>query len=280
MGQSVFGTQVDLFGPSSPMNCACGMGLGSTGSGLPPSVDVSQVIFTRFNTVTGQNAVVTEMLALSLSSLASQALAAAPEQLFPGSTWFGFSGQIQPFTPPQLGPDEVFMMNFVVDFDPADLPALNGLPVQFAAGVGDPRDGLPDFEDPVHPVTFFGPDAVPPCVPTDTLLCLNDGRFQVAVDWRSATRPLGPAKVVGCLSDDSGILRFLDPDNWEFLVKLLRGCDINQKFWVFYSATTNVEFTLTVTDTQAVPPRIKQYTNPLGMPAPPVQDTSAFATCP
>jgi hypothetical protein len=47
---------------------------------------------------------------------------------------------------------------------------------------------------------------------------------------------------------------------------------------VFFAATTNVELHLTVTDTQTG--KIKTYFNPLGTAAPPIQDTSAFATCP
>jgi len=52
----------------------------------------------------------------------------------------------------------------------------------------------------------------------------------------------------------------------------------NGRFFTFYSAGTNTEIKVTVTDTQ--PPRRKIYFNPLSKPAPPVQDVSAFATCP
>ena len=63
------------------------------------------------------------------------------------------------------------------------------------------------------------------------------------------------------------------------LVKVLNACiPPFDRYWFFYAATTNVEFTLTVTDTQA--DVIKSYRNPLGRPAPPIQDTQAFATCP
>jgi len=50
------------------------------------------------------------------------------------------------------------------------------------------------------------------------------------------------------------------------------------RFWVFYGATTNVEFHVTVTDTVEL--RQKRYDNPQGMVALPVADTQAFATCP
>lgn len=52
----------------------------------------------------------------------------------------------------------------------------------------------------------------------------------------------------------------------------------NSRFFTFYSPGTNVDLIVTVTDTRPV--RRTIYFNPLGKPAPPVQDVSAFATCP
>lgn len=52
----------------------------------------------------------------------------------------------------------------------------------------------------------------------------------------------------------------------------------NGRLFTFYSAGTITEIKVTVTDTQ--PPKQRIYFNPLGKPAPPIQDTSAFATCP
>jgi hypothetical protein len=48
---------------------------------------------------------------------------------------------------------------------------------------------------------------------------------------------------------------------------------VDGHFWVFYGSLTNVEFTLTVTDTQTG--AIKTYFNPQGQLAS-VADTSAF----
>jgi hypothetical protein len=120
----------------------------------------------------------------------------------------------------------------------------------------------------------------PACPPSATdLLCLNNDRFTVRGTWRTqfGTRGVAP-RVLGVPNDDSGLLYFFNPDNWEILIKVLDGCPVNNHFWVFYAATTNVEFTLTVTDTQAQ--EVKVYGNPLGMTAEPIQDTQAFATCP
>jgi hypothetical protein len=62
------------------------------------------------------------------------------------------------------------------------------------------------------------------------------------------------------------------------LIKVLDGCNINNRYWVFAAATTNVEYTLRVTDTETG--ASKQYRNPLGQASPAITDTSAFATCP
>jgi hypothetical protein len=62
------------------------------------------------------------------------------------------------------------------------------------------------------------------------------------------------------------------------LLKVLNGCAINNKYWVFYAATTNIEFTITIVDTFTN--TTKTYTNPINTPAAPVTDTQAFSTCP
>jgi hypothetical protein len=79
-------------------------------------------------------------------------------------------------------------------------------------------------------------------------------------------------------SDDSGLLWFFDEANWELLVKVIDGCGYNNRYWVFGSAATDVEYQLVVTDTQTGEDAV--YTNALGQRAAAINDTSAFATCP
>ncbi len=62
------------------------------------------------------------------------------------------------------------------------------------------------------------------------------------------------------------------------LVKVLDGCTVNERFWVFAAATTNVEFTLRVEDT--LTEVVYTHVNPLGSAAEALTDTAAFATCP
>jgi CSLREA domain-containing protein len=115
-----------------------------------------------------------------------------------------------------------------------------------------------------------------PCVANDTTLCLHGGRFRVTVAWRTGDGA-GPGHVVPGASTDSGLLWFFHPANWEMLVKVLDGCGLGGHWWVFFAATTNVEYTLRVEDTATG--ELREYTNPAGRLSPTVADTGAFA-CP
>ncbi|MEM9553954.1 MAG: fibronectin type III domain-containing protein [Acidobacteriota bacterium] len=116
------------------------------------------------------------------------------------------------------------------------------------------------------------------CTPDTLGACLQDGRFRVAIDWRDFEGTDGVGRVVPFGSNDSGLFWFFGPNNWEVLIKVLDGCGVNNRFWVFSAATTNVEYTLTVTDTETG--AFQEYFNPLGRLAPAITDTSAFVGCP
>jgi hypothetical protein len=62
------------------------------------------------------------------------------------------------------------------------------------------------------------------------------------------------------------------------MVKVLNGCGLNNRWWLFSAATTNVFYRLEVTDVTTGTSKI--YFNYPGPPAPAVTDTDAFATCP
>ena len=74
-----------------------------------------------------------------------------------------------------------------------------------------------------------------------------------------------------------GLFWFFGADNPEMLIKVIKGCTVNNHFWVFYAAGTNVGFTVTVTDTKTG--HQVTYTNHDLTAAPPVQDTNALS-CP
>jgi hypothetical protein len=152
----------------------------------------------------------------------------------------------------------------------------------------------PDPADPCNPLNntvdgrfalFFPTIAAflqPPidvCTATSTNLCLLDERFKVEVTWENFLGEIGQGEVVPFGSPDSGLFFFFDPDNWEMLVKMTDACNSPfDSYWFFAAATTNVSYSIRVTDTQTG--AFKQYFNPLGNAAAAITDTSAFSTCP
>jgi|CXWL01.1.fsa_nt_gi hypothetical protein len=115
------------------------------------------------------------------------------------------------------------------------------------------------------------------CVPDFQHVCLNQGRFEVAATWQTLQPSSGDADAVR-LTSDTGYLTFFDAANVEVVVKVLDACGVNNHFWVFASGLTNVDTEITVTDTASGVTRI--YNNPQNTAFQPIQDTSAFATCP
>ncbi|HEX7185436.1 MAG TPA: ELWxxDGT repeat protein [Thermoanaerobaculia bacterium] len=111
------------------------------------------------------------------------------------------------------------------------------------------------------------------CTPSATRLCLQDGRFAVEARWRDFQGGTGAGRAVPLSGGDTGYFWFFGADNVEVVVKVLDGRPSNGKFWVFYGALSNVEYTLTVTDTQTG--QVRTYTNPRGRLAS-VADTRAF----
>jgi hypothetical protein len=83
----------------------------------------------------------------------------------------------------------------------------------------------------------------------NTTLLLRDGRFKVDVNWLAPTGSSGQGAAVP-LTSDSGYFWFFEDTNVELLVKIHDGCGVNGHFWFFYGALTDVEYTITVTDTQ------------------------------
>jgi energy-converting hydrogenase Eha subunit B len=115
------------------------------------------------------------------------------------------------------------------------------------------------------------------CTPSATTLCLNNNRFAVSANFRTLAGDTGAATGVE-LTADSGYFYFFNAANIEIVIKVLNACGLNQHYWVFAAGLTNVEVDLRVLDTQSG--TLKTYLNPLQTAFAPVQDTSAFPTCP
>jgi hypothetical protein len=123
----------------------------------------------------------------------------------------------------------------------------------------------------------------PPCVADGVTLCVDDlpgdQRYQLRVTYQTAQGgglagsghavSLAPAGFTR-----AGAFWFFSPDNPEMVVKLLDGCALNQHHWLLAAATTNVGYTLTVTDT--LTGAEKTYTSADRTAAVPIQDAAAF----
>jgi hypothetical protein len=111
------------------------------------------------------------------------------------------------------------------------------------------------------------------CVATSTALCLNASRFRVSVAWQVPAQGTSGVGTGTALTSDTGEFWFFSANNIELVVKVVDGRAFNNHFWVFYGALSNVQYTITVTDTQTN--AVKTYTNPSGNLAS-VADVVAF----
>jgi hypothetical protein len=125
---------------------------------------------------------------------------------------------------------------------------------------------------------------VPPnCTPSDTTLCLDDvtgdKRFQAEISFHTTQSGgvFGLAHAIPLTSlgvDHGGIFWFFSAGNPEVLIKVLNGCGVNDHFWVFYSAGTNVGLRVAVADTDTG--EVFYSDNPDLHPAPPGQFVNAL----
>ena len=121
---------------------------------------------------------------------------------------------------------------------------------------------------------------VEPIVPAGTCqsdggtLCLRDARYSLEADWWTSNGGSGRANVTHAGTNDSGLLWFFGRDNWEVLIKVLDGCAVNGHLWVFGASTTDLGYSIRVTDT--VTGRMKEYRNEPGRPAGAITDVTAF----
>ena len=167
----------------------------------------------------------------------------------------------QPSAPGDLSPEGM-------DFVPA-AQSPNGRPLVLVSN---------EVSGTVNVYQVSGVGGVGNCVAGAETLCLRDGRFAVNAAWRTAGQS-GAGQAVE-LTADTGSFYFFGEDNLELMVKVLDACDLEgfNNFWVFAGGLTDVEVTLTVTDTVA--DEVREYSSSLGTAFAPIQDTAAFATCP
>ncbi len=122
-----------------------------------------------------------------------------------------------------------------------------------------------------------GTTGAPKCPLNSATLCLNSSRFSVTATFDAGGGNSGNAQAVD-LTTDTGYLWFFESTNVEVVIKVLDACALNGKYWVFAGGLTNVATAITVTDTQTGIQKV--YKNPANTEFQPIQDTSAFSTCP
>ena len=109
-------------------------------------------------------------------------------------------------------------------------------------------------------------------------MCLNQNRFRVEVDFETEEGQSGEGRAVE-LTSDTGYFWFFNDENVEIVLKVLDACGPPfDRYWVFAAGLTDVEVDVTVTDMETG--EVNVYHNPQRTPFRPIQDTSAFATCP
>ena len=90
------------------------------------------------------------------------------------------------------------------------------------------------------------------CVPDADTLCLLDGRFAIDVDWdnqHDGSSGIGSA-IQPLSGDQTGFFWFFNASNIELIVKMIDGTPVNGKYWFFFGALSDVEYDVTVTDTE------------------------------
>jgi photosystem II stability/assembly factor-like uncharacterized protein len=100
------------------------------------------------------------------------------------------------------------------------------------------------------------------CVSSATALCLNEGQFRVEVSFNARNVGMNGDARTHPITDESGAFWFFSPQNLELVVKVVDGRVFNDRFWVFFAGLSDVEYTLTVTDTSTG--FLRTYFNPGG----------------
>ena len=77
--------------------------------------------------------------------------------------------------------------------------------------------------------------------------------------WTTAQGQSGSGQAVA-LTGDTGYFWFFSSNNVEMVVKVVAGCPLNDRSWVFAGGLTNANVVMTVTDTQTG--AVKTYVNP------------------
>jgi hypothetical protein len=135
-----------------------------------------------------------------------------------------------------------------VQLDPAVAAAGVHAVAFWASGFSFVPIELPPAQDGSGFGVFGQRFSLPTCAVSSSQLCLG-GRFRVDVQFTDPRNGQAAAGTPVPLTGDTGAFWFFAPSNLELMVKVLDGRAANGHFWVFYGALSDVEYTITVTDT-------------------------------
>ena len=88
------------------------------------------------------------------------------------------------------------------------------------------------------------------CRPSASRACLNERRFGVSARYSTQTVARAPAKRLDAygFGDSGALFYFFGPDNPEMLLKVVDGCWLNDHWWVFGSAATDLAYEVAIED--------------------------------
>lgn len=151
------GIETTLVEPATTTSCIAGIGLGSTTTPLPVSIEIVDIQLEVFNALTGRvepiqafHWAANNETSAGLASGSGGTATGDPNPAIAGASWFGFSSEVQPFQL-DLSENESVRMVFVANMPVSHLPLVTN--IQMAAGEGN-RDGSPIFSGD-HPVSYF-----------------------------------------------------------------------------------------------------------------------------
>ncbi len=151
-------------------------------------------------------------------------------------------------------------------FEPALAVSGNEVVAAWSSGLG-PSPILPPpgyglgTQDGDHLGVFGQRFTLATCALDETQLCLG-GRFQAEVRFTDPrVGQQGVARAIP-LTSDTGAFWFFGEENAELVLKVLDGRTVNGHFWIYYGALSDVQYTITVTDT--LTNQTKTYNNPRG----------------
>jgi len=145
------GIEVNLFPPTAGGTpCACGILIGSSANPAPLSLLGDGASITITNTVDHTSRPVPEFNFLRNAAgdngLINSPVTPGYQGAAAGATGFAYGATVDPFTPPTLGPNEIFKLWTHFTIDTADLSALFTLKATFVAGSpGDPDHEVEQF---------------------------------------------------------------------------------------------------------------------------------------